>query len=244
MNPKEKKRFAMLSAGHGADLDYIRTYYGLSWPLSGANAGAFEAFLRTSPKARKPQRKLISRIDIEGFMVLNDLSPMKWAAAQMGMSARSLAEVFKKIDGIGMLPSRYDVGDGFIADTMQNDLVRHLPGIRFRVFNDHTDFCRRLHAELQKTLSVTVEPLLCATSSALGEAPVRFASHFDCITLEPLSLYHSLWLNFRKPLNLPPDRCSKQYYAKNKGALSPFLLNPGEGSAATLREYGRSRVSA
>ena len=244
MTAKEIKRFEMLRNGPNANLDYIKTYYGLSWPLSRANAGAFDAFLRTSRRGRKPQGKLISRIDIEGFMVLNDLSPMKWAAARMGMSGGSLEEVLKKIDSIGMLPSRYEVGDGFIADSLQNDLVRHLPGIRFRVFNDNTDFCRRLHAELQKTLSVTVEPLICATSSALGEAPVRFAYDFDCITLKPLSLYHALWLNFHKPLNLPPDRCSKQYFAKNKGMLSPFLLNPGEGSAETLQEYRRSKVSA
>ncbi len=244
MTAKEKKRFAMLSAGPGADLDYISDYYGLSWPLSGAYAGAFESFMRTAPKGRKPQGKLISRIDIEAFMVLNDLSPMKWAAARMGISAGSLGEVLKKIHNIGMLPSRYDVGDGFIADSMQDDLIRHLPGIRFRVFNDNTDFCRRLHAELQKTLSVTVEPLICATSGALGEAPVRFAYDFDCITLKPLSLHHALWLNFHKPLNLPPDRCSRQYFAKNKGMLSAFLLNPGEGSAETLQEYRRSKVSA
>lgn len=244
MTAKDKKRLAMLRGGPDANLEYLKDYYGLDWPLSDANADVFDAFLRPSHSRQKHRKGMVSRIDIEGFMALNDLLPRKWAAAQMGMTTESLGEILKKIDTIGMLRSRYEVGNEFVADSLRDDLVRHLPGIRFLVFSNHTDFCRRLHAEASKTLKVQIEPLFCATSDFLQEDPRRFAAHFDCITLQPLSTYHSLWLNFHKPLNLPPDRCSKLYYAKNKGTLSPFLLNQGAGDSKNLLKYRQSRVSA
>ena len=31
-----------------------------------------------------------------------------------------------------------------------------------------------------------------------------------------------MWLNFRKPLNLTPDRCSKLLYLENRDALRSF----------------------
>ena len=87
--------------------------------------------------------------------------------------------------------------------------------MRFRTFADHNAFCERLHAEIGKA-GVDVEPLFCATSTKLDEYPRRFAMHFDCLTLEPLSTKHAVWLDFRKPLNLPPDRCSKLLYAEDR----------------------------
>ncbi len=244
MTAKEMKRLAMLRDGPNVNLEYLKDYYGLPWPLSREGATAFNSFARASHSHGKPGEDAISRISIESFMTLNDLLPRKWAAAQMGMTTESLAAVLARINTVGMLNSQYEVGGEFIADSLPDGLVRHLPGVRFRVFSDHTDFCRRLHDDIRKTLDVKVEPLFCATSEGLHEDPLRFAAHFDCITLRPLSTYHSLWLNFRKPLNLPPDRCSKQFYAKNRKKLLPVLLNKGEGDSKSLLKYRQSRASA
>ncbi len=87
-----------------------------------------------------------------------------------------------------------------------------------------------------------VERLFCATSDRLQEYPRRFAAHFDCLTLELLSTKHSVWLDFRKPLNLPPDRCSKLVYLENRDMLKPF--SAGTGEPDNLSEYERFVESA
>ncbi len=37
-----------------------------------------------------------------------------------------------------------------------------------------------------------------------------------------MSLKHQVWLDFRKPFNLRPDRCSKLFYAENRDILWPY----------------------
>lgn len=244
MTPEDKERLEMLRDGPNATLRYIKDYYGLDWPLSKNSQAAFYSYQRTPNNRSKSLKGRISRYEIEGFMALNDLFPKKWAAARMGMAAESLDAVLDNIGKIGMLRSRYEIGTEFIAESLQDDLVRHLSGIRFLVFSDHTDFCQSLHADIRKILRVKVTPLFCSTSDRLQEYPRRFAAHFDCITLQPLSTNHSLWLNFHKPLNLPPDRCSKLFYAENMDSLKPDLLSPGEGDSKNLLKYCQSRVSA
>jgi hypothetical protein len=79
--------------------------------------------------------------------------------------------------------------------------------MRFRTFGDHNAYCERLHAELRKA-GIQIEQkeqLFCATSTKLEEYPRRFAMHFDCLTFEPLSTKHSVWLDFRKPLSTGVD---------------------------------------
>ena len=49
--------------------------------------------------------------------------------------------------------------------------------------------------------------------------PRQFASDFDCVTLAPVSGKHQIWLDFHKPLDLPPDRCSKLFYVENREAF-------------------------
>ncbi len=143
----------------------------------------------------------------------------------------------KRLEDFGMQASRYWLGTEFVAKSLSEDLTRHVPGLRFRTFSDHNAFCERLHGELQNAIGLQVEPLFCATSDRLQEYPRWFAAHFDCLTLEPLSTKHSAWLDFRKPLYLPPDRCSKLVYVENRRVLSDF--SAGTGEPDNLTEYER-----
>ena len=47
---------------------------------------------------------------------------------------------------------------------------------------------------------------------------------------------------FIKPLNLPPDRCSKLVYVENREVLKPF--SAGTGEPENLSEYERFLESA
>jgi hypothetical protein len=152
----------------------------------------------------------------------------KWMGARLGMSEASLDALLLKLDAFDMQVDRYRIGSEFVYESLSEDLTRYVPGLRFRTFGDHTAFCERLHAELKKVIGLEVEPLFCATSNRLQEYPRRFAAHFDCLTLEALSTTHSVWLDFRKPLNLPPDRCSKLQYVENREMLRPYVAGTGE----------------
>lgn len=163
-------------------------------------------------------------------------------AARLGMTPPSLNQLLPGLEVVGMLRGRYEVGAEFVGESLSEDLIRNLPGLRSRTFADHDDFCERLHDELRKEMHVPIDPLFCKTSERMDEHPRRFARHFDCITLEPLSTKHSLWLDFRKPLTFPPDRCSKLFYAENREALLPFAA--GRGDPDDLEQYEQFLMSS
>jgi hypothetical protein len=143
------------------------------------------------------------------------------------MKTASLDELLSRLDDIGMRSQRYVIYADLVAESLSEDLVPNLPGLRFRTFSDHNSFCQRLHADIEKTLGIKVQPLFCATADRLQDWR-QYASHFDCITLLPVSGRHQLWLDFRKPLNLGPDRCSRLFYAENREALRPYCAGTQE----------------
>ncbi len=242
MTPEQSQRFEMLRSGPCVPLDYVRDYYGLEWPLIAPAASSFEGYIRTLRRRVSCPGGHLSRYELEGFMSRNDVLTKKWMGARLGMSVPSLDTLLSQLDVFGMQASRYIVGSEFVAESLSEDLTRHVPGLRFRTFGDHTTFCERLHAELQEAIGLKVESLFCATSGRLEEYRHRFAAHFDCLTLDPLSTKHSAWLDFRKPLNLPPDRCSKLVYVENREVLKPF--SAGSGEPDNLSEYERFVESA
>lgn len=231
MSPEQEHRLHFLSSGPCVSGDYVRDYYGLAWPLAADTASAFDHYRSTSRRPTKCPAGQWSRHEVEGFMVRSDVLTKKWMGARLGLTVAALDRLLAKLDTFGMQRSRYELGSEFAADSLSEDLVRHVPGLRFRTFGDHTAFCERLHAELAKA-GVQIDQkdrLFCATSTKMGEDyPRRFAMHFDCLTLEPLSTKHSVWLDFRKPLSLPPDRCSKLFYAENRERLKPFVAGTSE----------------
>lgn len=129
-----------------------------------------------------------------------------------------------------MQASRYLTSEAFIAQSFAEDLRLRLPGMRFLTFADHTRFCLRLHTELAKVLGSRPNALICKTSQSIEEYPLEMAEYFDCITLEPLSGKHAVWLDFGKPLHLPPDRCSKLVFVRSRQELTPYLAGNIEPS--------------
>ena len=147
---------------------------------------------------------------------------------RLGMAESSFEILLANLKTLGMQRQRYVVYSDLIAETLSEDLVPNLPGLRFRTFSDHNSFCERLHAELGKKLNIKIEGQFCATSDRMQDYPRLFANDFDCLTLAPLSGKHQVWLNFGKPINLGPDRCSKLFNVENHEALRPFCAGTYE----------------
>jgi hypothetical protein len=228
MTPQEEERLEFLKRGACTPLSYFKDYYGLDWPLT-SEAG--EDFLSWQKRFRKPTtcpEAEPSRYELEAFLQQQRVLPRKWMAARLGMEIDSLDEILKRLPELGLRTQRYLVYPELVSESLEEDLITHLPGLKFRTFGDHDDFCERLHAELKDTIGIEVKKLLCDTSVRLDEYTPSFANNFDCITLKPLSTKHQVWLDFRKPLTLPPDRCSKHFYVTNREILRPFCAGSRE----------------
>lgn len=225
---QEQQHFDMLHQGPCVPSDYIDGYYGLPWPLPDDVRADYEAWASQLKRRRDCDKGWVSRYELESFMQQKAVVPMKWMGARLGMNVASVQELLDRLKDIGMRPQRYIVYEKLIAESFSEDIVPNLPGLKFRTFSDHNSFCERLHAELDKVLGIKVQPLFCATSEQMQDYPKQFASNFDCITLAPLSGKHQLWLDFRKPLNLGPDRCSKLLYIENRDAMRPFCTGTQE----------------
>jgi hypothetical protein len=228
MNMQEQQRFAWLRQGPCVPLAYVLEYYELDWPSSGDLRHDYDKWADLKKRRHKCPEGEISRYEIEAFMQEKSVVPKKWMAAQLGTDAVSLDELLNRLPTIGMRRERYDVYPDLIDRSLPRDIVSSLPSLEFLTFSDHSSFCKRLHEELHRFLDIQVEPLFCATSVCIGDNPKQYASNFDCITLDPISGRHQMWLDFLKPLNLPPDRCSKRLYAMNREELKPFCAGTRE----------------
>ncbi len=239
MDHMQDEYFGMLTSGPCIPDEYLLRYYGLRRPFSPAAEKAYTRYVGTLRRPDSCQDDYISRYDLEGFLSRGSLLSKKWMGAQLGMEEESLSGLLEMLDVLGMQRSRYELGEEFIADSLSEDLVRHIPALRFRTFGSHNDFCKRLHDELARN-GLDVKRLFCATSKIMEEEPVHYAAYFDCLTWAPLSVAHSTWLNFGKPINLAPDRCSKLFYVENRELLKPYLM--GSEEADRLAEYEKRLV--
>lgn len=224
MNNAQQSHFNMLRGEECVPTSYVQAYYGLTWPLPDGASDAFQQYHNSLPCSKQCSDDSVSRYELEGFISRANLLPHKWMAARLGMKEESLDKVLNGLGKLGMQQKRYVVLPGFVAESLAEDIIRFLPDMRFRIFADHDSYCERLHGELGEALDIRVEALFCATSDHLQDNPRRFAMYFDCLTLEPVSTRYSVWLDFHKPLYLPPDRCSKLFYAKNRGELGQFIM--------------------
>jgi len=227
-------RFDMLR-GRFIDTQYLSDYYGLPDVATNADLTAdlarYRATLRDPPV---PPAGMTDRYVLEGFLQARRLLPTKWAAARIGLNPELFAIILdRRMDLPTPLRKEYREYGCLVEEGLAEDLLRALPQLRFRTFSDHESFCERLHAALSQALAIDdaemqAGKLWCATDRALeevgqGDYPRRFGYHYDCLTCEPLSLAHGVWLDFRKPLNLGPDRCSKITFVRYRDVLANWV---------------------
>jgi len=215
------------------DVDFLRETHGIDWPPDEQFGRDFDAWSDSLRNATPCEGGKAHRYAFEMFLQSQRLLTRKYAAARLGMEPESLDRLLPELPRIG-LSKKYAVYRGITDESVSEDLVRTLPGLRFRTFGTHDSFCEVLQGELDQALKLEIRPLFCATAKELGDQPM-YASTWDNITLLPLSVKHSLWLDFKKPLALSPDRCSKLFFARHYNELRPHLA--GREEPRDLRYY-------
>jgi hypothetical protein len=217
-------RFDMLQ-GRFIDTDYVVDYFGIDDILGNVDLVADMARYRAAFDNAPAQPDMIDRYVLEGFLQARRLLPKQWAAARLGMKPAMLDRIIlHRMDLPTPLRKQYIEYECLVEEGIAEELIRVLPLLRFKTFYDHESFCGQLHMALRQALNISEADmqsgaLWCATDDALntvglGDYPRRYGFHFDCLTCEPLSVAHAIWLDFEKPLTLSPDRCSKLTFVR------------------------------
>jgi hypothetical protein len=226
---------------------YVADYYGLEGLAENldltADLARYKQTLQAAPDA--PDGR-VDRYALEGFLQARRLLPAKWAAARLGLNEALLKTVLERRVDLPVPMRRDYVEYGcLVAEGLAEDLTRALPRLRFRTFPDHESFCELLHTALGQALAIPdgeiqEGKLWCATDRELsecgfGDYPRRYGYHFDCLTCEPLSVAHAVWLDFKKPITLGPDRCSKLVFVRYRDALESWVA--GTRAPDDLQRY-------
>jgi hypothetical protein len=238
----EHTRLQML-LGRLVSEPYVEDYYGISGLLQKADLlEDLERYRGTLEAPPAVPAASIDRYVLEGFFGASGVLPLRWAAARMGLQPPMLQRIIQHLDELPLpRAKRYLYFECLVDKDLSEDMVRYLPELRFRTFSDHESFCRQLHKALMQVLGISEEDmhaasLWCETdrelsNAGMGEYPRRYGYHFDCLTCQPLSSAHALWLDLGKPLSLAPDRCSRLFFARYRDDLNPYVRlgrNPRE----------------
>ncbi|MDR3638887.1 MAG: hypothetical protein P4L84_34095 [Isosphaeraceae bacterium] len=221
MSPDERRRLHSLQQPR-CSLEFVRELYGLDLPKDDALWRDFRFWLGRRGKLDGAADDDVNRHQFELFLQSKELVPKRWAALRVGMTEDSLDRVFARLQSDG-LSLRYHASPHVVGRRLERDLIDLFNEFRFRTFVDHNDFCSRLHEAFVASFDIEIEPVFCATALELGRKPPDYAHDVDAITLLPVSLRYQFWLDFRKPLSLRPECCSKLFYFDNADELRPFL---------------------
>lgn len=175
---------------------------------------------------------IVDRHALETFLVQNGLVSWKWAAVYLGMPTDTMREVVERLESNGV-PTQIasTVSDQVVRQREAAQLFRAFPALRHRLFSNHSRMCRAVHEAVRADLKIEVAPVFCVTSAIMEPDEPDIAAAFDAIALEPVGLRYQVWLETRKPVNLPPDVCSLLFYAKNEADLRGRVMKgsePGE----------------
>lgn len=215
------------------DEEFLKETHKISWPPDDQFAADFETWLSSRGQSERREDGKIHRYAFEAFLQSQKLLTRADASASLGMRPESLDELLPQLPRLG-LSKKYKVYPGIIDSSLSDDLISSLKNLRFKTFHDHDSFCRLLHGAIHEALGLTIKELFCATADELGGQRM-YASTWDNITLKPLSMRHGVWLDFKKPLSLTPDRCSKLFLARHYEELKDHLA--GREAPRDLRFY-------
>jgi hypothetical protein len=210
----------------------IHDFYGITVDVQ--NSHLFNIMCNWASDHRVPfkQNGTFNRHTLERFFASSKAVPRKWMAIQLGMGEPSLVQLLDKLKEIQLIPLKFS--DELVAESLQDDLLGLFDEFRFRTLKDHNDWCKRLHEAIHSRFELVVDKAECSVSRAMNEVPARYAMTFDAITLEALSTKYSVWVDFGKPISLPPDRCSRTLYWEHHDILHPFLLGTREPEPMTV----------
>lgn len=167
----------------------------------------------------------VSRHTLEGFLQEYALLPARSAALRLGMTGASFEATLAALETRGLLLPGDIWPNGLVRVELVDRMPSRIPDLtEHPVFNSQTSYCLWVHGLLRDRLGVEVEQCHCATSISLGQSPPELAFDLCCISHEPVSLKYRVYMNFGKPLRLPPDVCALHVLARNRAELEPFVL--------------------
>jgi hypothetical protein len=201
-------------------------------------------FIRWGRLQRRPRDVVrgdqVSRFALEHFFQQQKVLPIKWAAAKLGMTRSSLETAMIALEESGRVNAVRAGSENLVPEDIDRVFIQALPSLQNRIFANHDKFCGRLHeaigTELAAYLPVPIVPLHCITARQLHHDNPDFAYSFCVVTDEPTGLRYRVWLDFGKPLNLPPDTCSfVAYFDKsNTDVLQKYLMQQEPARPASL----------
>lgn len=222
LGPRETARLQQLKE-RLCPLDLLVAHHGMRL-ADGRLLGAWRAW---AARRRKPvQVQVGERYDrhaLESFLQEEELLPVKWAAARLGMTRASFEAVLAILQERGRLPALRDLGEDVVDERLVKNFHTLFPALRSTLFANHTAYCTSVHEAVRDDLGHAVTPLRCRTAEALGEDD--FADDFDAITDWPMGLRYQVWLETAKPMNLRPDACTTLLYARAAEELRPLVMS-------------------
>ncbi len=225
MNDAQRRRLTELRERFSSH-ELIDALYGLGVVPAEEVMGRYRAWWRRLQGVVGEREDRIDRFWLETFFQRNKLLPRKWAAARLGMTARSFEQVLDRLDLEGVVARTEVEPLSFLVNEPQirgfHDLFE---ATRMRLFSSHDDRCRRIHEAIRIVYGIDVEVLHDVTSQALGEDPPKIAYEFDAITGDPVTMAYEVWLDLGKPMSLRPDCCSLKLYVTERDELRPVAFS-------------------
>jgi hypothetical protein len=207
-----------------APFDVIDLLYGIK--KEEKLLGGFRAWSSRLRRPKEVERSdSINRWSFEAYLQQSGLLSVKMAAGRLGMTKESFEEVLAKLEERNSIADKMvKISDQVVPESLVRSFHELFPDVRFKVFGNHSSYCKTLHQAIEKELKIEAQSIHCVTSEALGDDPSDFAYQFDCLTGDPIGLRYQVWLDFGKPFFLSPDACSLKLYEKNERYLKKFVL--------------------
>lgn len=166
-----------------------------------------------------------SRHLVESFLQFHRILPISTACYRLGMDQNSLQRTLQGLyDGAYIPDTAADYPDHIIREELVKEIHRYLPSTQSALFNNHSDYCRRVHSAIRSDLDIEVTPLYCETSRDLEESPPNLSYSRCCLSHQPVGIRYKVMLNLGKPLRLPPDLISLRFFQANREHLQQYLM--------------------
>ncbi len=172
----------------------------------------------------------VSIYAIESALQSLNLMSIKNASIKLAMEQESLELLLDKLKEKGYFIDNPIIPNWLVDIDLIKDIHTFFPKyFRPIIFEDRNVYYNTLHSAIKGELCIEIKPIYCYISERLVkeniiEGTISYADNRCCISQRSISLEYRVWLDFNKPLNLEPDICSLELYAKNENILSEFLM--------------------
>lgn len=220
-----RQRIASLARGELQPQDFMLETYGLSAAGLKDAQQNLEKWITRKRASFKTAAERTSRWAFELFYADLKLLAPKPAAARLSMTVPSLERVLEFAhQHLGFPMSATGEPGVGIREEFISNLYKYFPGLATTVFGDHSHYCAALHKALKEE-GVEVDAVSDIGSLQLADAPADATYQLDIVTLEPIGVRYTVWLDFGKPMSLEPDQISIVTYAQFEDQLHSHIAS-------------------